>query len=171
MKKLISAVIFLSFITLSYGSTPAKLESITKGGRVDTNIPGLTKLTAGGTSGGGPRFSPFRTEDGTDYQVPSGKTLRILFLETHAGAVAFGVNTSVGYASTAVATINSASAPTSPIFMGGADPIATALEHNFINSNGVDEYAIPDFTVQASSYPFMMYDAVSRNTFLWGIEE
>ena len=112
--------------------------------RMYTGTTGIILSAANITAG---RGTSFRTGAGVDYQVPSGKTLKVLAMRMSSPGVA--ARATIGH-STAVVTIDSASPGTSPVYYGGSLYNAIGLSP----TQSKEEWSIY-FTVAQNLWPFM----------------
>ena len=139
-------------------STPAKIESLTIGGRIFTDLDNLI-IISGFHNAGNSTSGLFLQEDGTQYQVPVGKKLRIW------AGVALSIDTTptanqidFGYLDVPVAlNTNVLGAGTVYCVSSGAYPAATTM--NVVAAGNGDFYTRSGFDIKfdmlASKYPFM----------------
>ena len=111
-------------------------------------------------------YMTFESPVGTDYQVPSGRTLmitRVVFQSTLDGAAIV-----IGYGTNAVPA--GASAPTSAISVVGrahaTDPVSPVVANAVADHFAVDIYA----EIPASMYPFFQSSGVAQVQ-IFGVEQ
>ena len=116
------------------------------GNRVMTDVKNLIVVRGGCGSGGNLYGTARQLNASAGYQVPVGKTFRVLAVRTLQTTLSQGINT--GYGDTDVGK-NSGSAPTNSVWASGDKDII-----GMINSSQYGEYSWPtNFTIPAGKYP------------------
>ncbi len=164
---------FLSLLLLfSVGTAQAaylpQAETLSLGGL--TIASPLTKLKAIYTNGSGNGCinTPREGASTSGYQVPVGKTFRVLMISGNAGA-ATGVQ--LGYADNDSGSCN-ASLGTNPQYIASGSTTGTSPNIISFSASNVQVGASLDFTIPASKYPSISWGAnTSVSLVIWGIEE
>ena len=140
--------------------TLGNIDTLVVGGREFTNLSSTTFVLLSGSTIAGGSYATLRLGSASSgYVVPTGKTLTIWAVSF------FGTGTSestLGYASSDVG-FNSVSAPSSPVYLYGANTAAfTGPASNTI-------YQAPAFfQVPAGSYPFVSVQVSNASMTVYG---
>lgn len=110
-----------------------------------------------GSNATGGRGTSFRNSAGTNFQVGSGVTLKVMAVEFHSAGQA--ANFAIAYSDAAVA-FDTAGPGTNPVYYGGGTAVT------FVGSNATAQYkgqAYIRFDVPTAKFPFM-YSSASVST-------
>ncbi len=118
------------------------------------------------TSGGAGRYMSFEAPTGTDYVVPTGKSLIVTRLIYQGAAI--GDEVVIGYGDDAVA--NGAAAPTTPVSLMGAAGVTPTSSLVVEAVNLVHDIAVY-LSIPAGKYPFMQASGTSASIQLIGAEQ
>lgn len=147
--------------------TLGTVDTINVGGRIFTDL--TTALIMAVTQVGANTFGTFRKTQGTaGYQVTTGKTLTIHAVQLICNAGGNYTTGGLGYGDTDIG-LNSAAAPTNPIYIGGSTGIqpfaASALASG--GYQNVGQYPC-NFTVPALKYP--LWNGPQSQAMIFGYE-
>lgn len=138
-------------------SSGGSIAGVIKGVDCDIVLPNSAFcLFAEYSSGSPPYYCTFMTNIAGIYQVPAGRTLKLLGLEWWGDTFTSGSDITVGYADTATAVGGSTSAPTNPVIFGGNSDdskrilFTTASTPNISASN---VRTLQGYTIAATKYP------------------
>lgn len=148
--------------------TLGTIDQISVGGRVFTDVTTIIILNAYITTNG--RFTTFRKNNtSAGYQVTAAKTLSINAVKVNSDAAAgTSLGCTLGYGDTDVG-LNSAAAPTTPIYQFGAvgSPVLSGLQGS--NTTNTMESATL-FTIPATKFPVGVADGTNIAVTVYGYE-
>lgn len=128
--------------------TLGTIDTIAAGNRLITDL-GSNLIILGATNGASTHFTTLRTTNGSSgYQVPGGKSLKIIGYDSSVAVGAAAGGLGILYGDTDVG-LDSASAPTNPIYQnanGSASTILLAVSAGFFG-------AAVNFTIPTGKYP------------------
>jgi len=159
-------ILGLLFSTVSQAAYLPQADSLNLGGM--TLVSPLTKLKAIYTNGSGNGCvnTPREGASTSGYQVPVGKTFRILMIAGNASASA---SVQVGYADTDSGAC-AASLGTNPNYIASGASASTSPA--ILMASSTQGSASLDFTIPASKYPSIVWSQNSNvSLVIWGIEE
>lgn len=160
--KTILMIVGLLISSCSWAALLPPIPSQIVAGRYNTDLTDLIIL--GADSPGNGDFTTLSTANGVAYQVPAGKTLTIdsVYYNVNLAAVSNGF--SLLYGNTAVS--NSASPPTSPVYMFGLGSPPTNI---FAGAIGIYQMPVGGFQVPAGKYPAITTNgSVQGDLFFYG---
>lgn len=153
--------------------TLGAVPTLTVGGRVFTDLPNLIILYGKVVTGG--RFTTLRRgNDTAGYQVTAGKTFTIGAIWGTAEVASSQAAINLLYGNTDVG-LDSASAPTTPIYLAGDATNVIAAGVALLGAAGTPNASFSsfpglDFRVPATKYPAFKGSAVGTNLVVYGYE-
>lgn len=144
--------------------------SLTIGGRVFTDISNLIVLCGGPATAA--RFSTLRRPNGSaGYQITAGKTFRIEAIVIFSGTAASIATYNLLYGDTDVG-LDSAAAPTTPVYCGGGATVYTAMVGRGTGgaSEQFPQVFHPHFDIPATKYACITVDKAASAVFVYGYE-
>ena len=175
---LLTLAFLLSFPV--FAQTASRIPSFECNGRVYTDMTNFKMLYAAVQTIN--RFSAFIDSSG-EYQVPAGKTFRVVCIKTLRWSGTGSSLASFGFSATGPLGLNQAAAPTSPTWLGGSVKDCSSDVSNACYIGGpaspgatidTESYAWPvdNWVITASNYPFVTIRAVADQLYaVYGYEE